>query len=157
MTAAAKNRVCVWYDHEAEDAANFYVKTFPDSSVDTIERAPADYPGGKAGGVVHKGEELHRITDVRLDTDYEPGSKFHSALRAEVTLENGDKHRIEGTVKGFIPLRNRRTDANGNELVTRITEGMTVYRCNGMTGYGLSEYLDQIVDGKPTGTDYKAA
>lgn len=34
---------------------------------------------------------------------------------------------------------------------------MTEYRCNGMTGYGLSEYLDQIVDGKPTGTDYKAA
>jgi hypothetical protein len=28
---------------------------------------------------------------------------------------------------------------------------MTEYTCNGMTGYGLSEYLDQIVDGKPTG------
>jgi len=26
---------------------------------------------------------------------------------------------------------------------------MTEYQCNGMTGYGLSEYLDQIVDGKP--------
>jgi hypothetical protein len=26
---------------------------------------------------------------------------------------------------------------------------MTEYRCNGMVGYGLSEYLDQIVDGKP--------
>jgi hypothetical protein len=28
---------------------------------------------------------------------------------------------------------------------------MTEYKCNGMTGYGLSEYLDQIVDAKPTG------
>jgi hypothetical protein len=30
---------------------------------------------------------------------------------------------------------------------------MTEYRCNGMVGYGLSEYLDQIVDGKPNGID----
>jgi hypothetical protein len=28
---------------------------------------------------------------------------------------------------------------------------MTEYTCNGMTGYGLSEYLDQVIDGKPTG------
>jgi hypothetical protein len=26
---------------------------------------------------------------------------------------------------------------------------MPEYRCNGQVGYGLSEYLDQIVDGKP--------
>lgn len=28
---------------------------------------------------------------------------------------------------------------------------MTEYECNGLTGYGMSEYLDQIVDGKPSG------
>jgi hypothetical protein len=28
---------------------------------------------------------------------------------------------------------------------------MTEYRCDGLVGYGLSEYLDQIVDGQPTG------
>lgn len=98
--------------------------------------------GGKAGGVVHKGEELHRITDVQLDTDYEAGTKFHRALRAEVTLENGDKHRIEGTVKGFIPLRNRRAG-----MSTHIGEGMTEYVIDGQRkGYGLSEYLDQPDD-----------
>ena len=32
---------------------------------------------------------------------------------------------------------------------TRITEGMTEYRCGDLVGYGLSEYLDQIVDGRP--------
>jgi hypothetical protein len=95
--------------------------------------------GGKAGGVVHKGENLHRITDVRLDTDYEAGTRFHRALRAEVTLDNGDKHRIEGTVKGFIPLRNRRAG-----MSTHIGEGMTEYVIDGeREGYGLSEYLDQ--------------
>ena len=35
--------------------------------------------GGKPGGVMHKGDHLHRITDVKLDTDYEADSKFHSA------------------------------------------------------------------------------
>jgi hypothetical protein len=30
---------------------------------------------------------------------------------------------------------------------------MTEYRCDGKIGYGLSEYLDQIVDGRPTGAD----
>jgi hypothetical protein len=58
---------------------------------------------------------------------------------------------VEGKVLSLIPLRNRRRAPDGTELNTRITEGMTEYKCNGMTGYGLSEYLDQIVDGKPTG------
>jgi hypothetical protein len=42
----------------------------------------------------------------------------------------------------------------GAELVTRITEGMTEYRCQGKVGYGLSEYLDQIVNGRPSGQDH---
>jgi hypothetical protein len=54
----------------------------------------------------------------------------------------------------MIPLRNRRKTADGTELVTRITEGMTEYRCNGKVGYGLSEYLDQIIDGRPSGADH---
>ena len=27
----AKNTICLWYDKDAEAAARFYVKTFPDS------------------------------------------------------------------------------------------------------------------------------
>ena len=37
-------------------------------------------------------------------------------------------------------------------MVTRITEGMTRWSCEGRSGGGLSEYLDQIVDGTPVGT-----
>ena len=47
-----KATVCLWYDHDAEDAAKFYARTFPDSSVDAVRRAPGDYPGGKAGDVL---------------------------------------------------------------------------------------------------------
>ena len=33
MMKQAKNTICLWYDGDAEDAARFYAKTFPDSSV----------------------------------------------------------------------------------------------------------------------------
>ena len=40
----------------------------------------------------------------------------------------------------------------GEQLVTRISEGMTEWTFDdGRVGYGLSEYLDQILDGKPVG------
>ena len=47
-----KNTICLWYNHDAEEAAQFYAKTFPNSSVDSIHRAPSDFPGGKAGQVL---------------------------------------------------------------------------------------------------------
>ena len=47
-----KNTICLWYDHDAEDAARFYARTFPDSKVGAVLRAPSDYPGGKAGDVL---------------------------------------------------------------------------------------------------------
>ncbi len=48
----AKNTICIWYDRDAEAAARFYAATFPDSSVEGVYRAPADYPSGKAGDVL---------------------------------------------------------------------------------------------------------
>ena len=48
----AKNTICLWYDHDAEDAARFYAATFPNSSVGAVHHAPGDYPDGKAGDVL---------------------------------------------------------------------------------------------------------
>ena len=62
--------------------------------------------------------------------------------------KSGDRtYEITGSVLNLIPLRNRRTTPEGEQLVTRISEGMTEWHWNGRSGYGLSEYLDQIVDG----------
>ncbi len=44
--------LCLWYDKAAEEAARFYARTFPDSRVGAVHRAPGDYPGGKAGDVL---------------------------------------------------------------------------------------------------------
>ncbi len=49
MNTIPKNTICLWYDKDAETAASFYAATFPDSKVGTVHRAPADFPGGKAG------------------------------------------------------------------------------------------------------------
>ena len=48
----AKNTICLWYDRDAEDAARFYARTFPDSSVGPVLLAPGDFPSGKKGDVL---------------------------------------------------------------------------------------------------------
>jgi predicted 3-demethylubiquinone-9 3-methyltransferase (glyoxalase superfamily) len=50
--AMAKNVICLWYDGTAEEAARFYARTFPDSAVTAVHRAPGDYPDGKQGQVI---------------------------------------------------------------------------------------------------------
>jgi len=52
MVTPAKNTVCLWYDRDALDAAQFYAKTFPDSAVGAVLLAPGDYPSGKKGDVL---------------------------------------------------------------------------------------------------------
>ena len=48
----AKNTICIWFDREALDAANFYASVFPDSKVGTVFNAPSDFPSGKKGDVL---------------------------------------------------------------------------------------------------------
>ena len=51
-TAIAKNTICLWFDKDAEAAAHFYAKTFPDSAVLAVHHAPSDNPGNKKGDVM---------------------------------------------------------------------------------------------------------
>jgi hypothetical protein len=90
-------------------------------------------------GVVIRDGVLSRVTGVSLDSQFDSGAPFHRAMRADLTLEDGEKVTVEGKVIGFIPLRNRR---EGH--VTHIGEAMTEYTCLGHSGLGISEYLDQI-------------
>ena len=94
---------------------------------------------GEGRGLFQEGAKIVRIDEAKVETEYEPGTRYHHALKAQLKLEDGRERVLEGKVKGFIPLRNRRSGAN-----THIGEGMTEYTLDGeRVGYGLSEYLDQ--------------
>jgi len=43
---------CLWFDGEAEEAANFYVSLLPDSRIEKVQKNSIDSPGGKAGSVL---------------------------------------------------------------------------------------------------------
>jgi hypothetical protein len=115
---------------------------------------------GRDGGVHRHGflydtarygdDRLVPIRGVELDTDYD-AEPLHRGMRASVRTAD-HTYQLEGTVWSNIPLRNRRAAPSGEMLTTRIAEGMTTWRCDGLVGSGLAEYLDQVVDGVPVGT-----
>ncbi len=106
--------------------------------------------GLRSGFVWDKGQ-MHLCDDVRITTTWDKTGTYHEELEAQMT--SGDRTwNVRGKVLTLVPLRNRRRDDSGDELVTRISEGLTQWSMNdGTVGYGLSEYLDQIVDGSPVG------
>jgi hypothetical protein len=111
---------------------------------------------GSQGGFVWEQGKLHIIDTVEIATDWRDAEKYHE--RVHLTLNSSRSSRswkIEGSAFNLIPLRNRRTSPDGDELLTRISEGMTQWTMeDGTVGYGLSEYLDQIIDALPVGLDH---
>jgi hypothetical protein len=85
------------------------------------------------------------VRDAALSSDYD-ADWFPLKNRITVTTDD-HTYEVTGDVWSNIPLRNRRDD-----MVTRITEGMTRWRYEDIEGAGLSEYLDQIIDETPVGT-----
>ena len=47
-----KNTICLWFNKDALDAAQFYAATFPESRVIAVHHAPGDYPSGQEGDVL---------------------------------------------------------------------------------------------------------
>jgi hypothetical protein len=107
--------------------------------------------GGRPGGMVLEGGEYHLIRRCTLDSDWD--ERHHqTGMRAHVETDDAT-YDVTGEVVSLIPLRHRRTTPDGQQLLTRITEAMTRFECNGLKGMGMSEYLDQVVDGRPVGPD----
>ncbi len=104
-----------------------------------VSRIQVEGAKPREGGVIIRGETLEPIAKVTIDADYEDNGLYHRSLVARIETKAGEAHEIHGTVKGFIPLRNRR----GGQT-THIGEGMTEWRFGDRTGYGLSEFLRQV-------------
>ena len=93
----------------------------------------------RQGGVIIRGDELIPITNVSIDAEYEDNGLYHRSLVAKIETKTGETLEINGEVKGFIPLRNRREG-----MTTHIGEGMTEWTVGDQKGYGLSEFLRQV-------------
>ena len=85
----ARNTICLWYDRDAEEAANFYAKTFPDSSVDAVHRAPGDYPSGKQGDVLTVQFTVMGIPCLGLNGG--PTFKHNEAFSFQVATESQEE------------------------------------------------------------------
>ena len=104
----------------------------------------------RVGGVAFEDGKYRHLDQATIETDWVGDDKYHEQMR--IVARSGDRtYKITGSVLSMIPLRNRRATPEGEQLVTRISEGMTEWTWDGRSGYGLSEYLDQIVDGAPVG------
>jgi 2-polyprenyl-6-hydroxyphenyl methylase/3-demethylubiquinone-9 3-methyltransferase len=94
-TQTPKNTLttCLWFDKNAEEAATFYAKTFPDSRVTAVLKSPTDYPNGKAGDVLTVEFTLLGQSFVGLNGG--PDTKFNQAVSFQVftdTQEETDRY-----------------------------------------------------------------
>lgn len=101
---------------------------------------------GTRGGFVWDGTAMHYCNQVEISTGWRGEDNYHDTVT--VALRSGDQEwKAVGKVLSLIPLRNRREG-----MITRISEGMTCWTTEDQrVGYGLSEYLDQIIDAGPVG------
>lgn len=84
-----KIQPCLWFDKNAEEAANFYAATFPDSRIDAIDRAPGDYPNGKAGDVLVITMTILGMPFMLLNAG--PEFSFTEAVSFQVATDNQEE------------------------------------------------------------------
>jgi hypothetical protein len=108
---------------------------------------------GTRSGFVWDDGQLFLCDSFEISTEWDDGRPYQSTVHA--TLHAGERTwEATGEVLSIVPLRNRRTTPDGEPLVTRISEGLTRWTmADGRVAHGLSEYLDQVVDGTPVGLD----
>ena len=81
MTATQKVRTCLWFDTEAEEAANFYISLIPNSRILDIARYGEAGPG-KPGSVLMVRFELAGVQYLALNGG--PVFKFTEAISLSV-------------------------------------------------------------------------
>ena len=62
----------LWFDGDAEEAAQFWTSIFPDSRIEAVNRSPADFPNGRKGDVVTVDYTLsgQRFTGINGGPDF---------------------------------------------------------------------------------------
>ena len=83
---------CLWFDHQAEEAAAFYVSVFKNSKIVSVARYP------KAGQEIHK-QPAGSVMTVEFELDGQPFTalnggpdfKFNEAISLQVSCKNQEE------------------------------------------------------------------
>jgi predicted 3-demethylubiquinone-9 3-methyltransferase (glyoxalase superfamily) len=92
MPAIQRITPCLWFDSEAEEAANFYVGTFPNSKITHIERygeVGTEIHGRRPGSVMTVAFELDGQSFTALNGG--PVFKFTEAISLQVNCESQEE------------------------------------------------------------------
>jgi len=81
-----KIRPCLWFDKNAEEAARFYADNFPDTRIDSVGRAPGDYPSGKQGDALVVEMTIFGMPFLLLNGG--PQFKFDEAVSFQVATND---------------------------------------------------------------------
>jgi predicted 3-demethylubiquinone-9 3-methyltransferase (glyoxalase superfamily) len=84
-----KNTICLWYERDAEEAARFYTRLFPESSLGAVLRAPSDYPDGKAGDALTVEFVVAGIPCIGLNGG--PRFKHSEAFSFQISTEDQEE------------------------------------------------------------------
>ena len=76
----------LWFDGQAEEAATLYCSLLPDSRIDSIARAPGDYPAGQEGQVLVVEFTLAGRSFQAMNGG--PGHPFTDAISLSVQTED---------------------------------------------------------------------
>lgn len=119
----------LWFDTQAEEAANFYVSLFRNSRIKSVSHYPAEgeeVTGKPAGAVMTVNFELDGQEFIALNGG--PDFKFNEAISLHVNCETQDEL---------------------DELWRKLTEGGKEGQCGWLQDrYGLSWQLDPLILGE---------
>ena len=82
---------CLWYDGQAEEAANFYVSLLPDSRIDRVMHSPADNPSTPEGAVLTVEFTLAGQTYLALNG----GPLFHFTAAVSFMIACDDQAEVD--------------------------------------------------------------
>ena len=77
---------CLWFDGQAEEAAEFYTSLFPDSRIDGVHRSPAETPSGPEGSVLTVDYTLAGQKFIALNGG--PEFQFNEAISLSIDCED---------------------------------------------------------------------
>lgn len=102
----------------------------------------------RRGGVLQIDDRYEDITDLDIHNEW---NEAKDPVSFVVTVRTAQRSAIiRGRILNCAPLRNRREEG-GVLLESRIAECVTELEWDGRQGFGMTEYVERLIDGVPAG------